>query len=213
MARARGQHDLRGEREPNFRADVEGTLPDFEHGLSRLVLGICRPLSARVSLVARLTLRRGSDAAPKGGSCSLMKRLFPVLLGALVGAIGLPVLMRMCIALAAYEFPRMVGLTPYNFALTFLPDGDGFVGATLGAWSVILWRSRRGFWVRAGSTIWAFYVAYIYAKMLVHFRDLGATWPQMLLFVAAPLWLPLVWASALFFFAILAKRRANVALS
>lgn len=145
-----------------------------------------------------------------------MKRILPVLLGALAGAIGLPILMFACAWVAHLVFPRFIELiaTSPRAVMFFLTGVSGReiipAGAILGACSVILWRGERTFWPRLGIVMCALGVSASAASALKQLhRGFAIHYPGLFL-VTFVLYLPLfIWAFALLFFAILTKRRVN----
>ncbi len=144
-----------------------------------------------------------------------MKRIVAILLGALIGAIGLPRVMWACGQLAHVLLPFFVAAPPTGRGLLFLAlpiHGRTIlvISAMLGFWSVILWRGGRSFWPRFGSAMGAAATFGFFALILkatyptsrMAFADLF--WARFALF--AP---PMLWSLALFLFAVSTRRRTS----
>ena len=141
-----------------------------------------------------------------------MKRILPVLLGALAGAIGLPIVMWICLQVCQFLLPQFF-FTPIPLNLRLIVSLSGWrmfvaAGSILGGWSVILWLGGRTFWPRFASAIcsliWvAIFVSILRREYVDYFGGLSRPFLTDVAF-CLPL---LTWACALFFFAILARRR------
>lgn len=171
-----------------------------------------------------------------------MKRFLPVLLSALVGAIGLPVMMSVFqqVALALFPQPvvppiaisRLITTTP-----PFIHSTSDLrilvVGALLGCLSTELWRNERTFWLRfrtsTGSAsvfmyfVWNVVANYRAARM-IGLASSGSPLSSKMAIIpltSTASWYlpiatfyspPILWSLSLLFFAVLAKRRPNAPL-
>ncbi len=145
-----------------------------------------------------------------------MKRLLPVLFGAVGGAIGLSVVMSLCggmaHALLPQFFPQYLNWPQHSF-VPGLSTGRGSIvlGFALGASSWVLWRGTRTIWSRLGSALCgAFTLTFFVNQLLNGLVGSGgsinpAFWSDFAFFLP-----PFIWSSALFFFAVLARRRNGV---
>jgi hypothetical protein len=151
-------------------------------------------------------------AATSRGNFLSMKRILSVLLGALAGAVVLPIAIWACATAANYEFPLLVGSIPISAgSFTSSIHGASFLvsGAVLGACNVILWASQRTFWPRFGSAIGSlgasayslWWLTQVYLDFGLHQHGGAFLWQLAFCF---PL---LLWSLALFFFAVLARRK------
>lgn len=148
-----------------------------------------------------------------------MKRILPVLLGALAGAIGLPILMFACAIITNHFFPDSIGGfdwgSPWDTISRYVGSADGQVNiltnAVLGAWSVVLLRGDRTLWSRFGSAICSL-GAFAYSLWMLRseYRNLGISDPASMRSYFLPnvaFDLPLIlWAVALFFFAVITRK-------
>ena len=149
-----------------------------------------------------------------------MKRITPVLLGALAGALGLPILMFACRAVVHPLFPLPPGTTmswePLSYdGLAFSSFGRTILlsGFALGAWSVVLWRGQRTFRSLLGSAVCS---AGAGARMIwwlaADFRNMSSFAPpvkrELLLREAAFDFPAILWALAVLFFALTARRKS-----
>ncbi len=151
---------------------------------------------------------------------SSMKRfLYLVLLGALAGATILPILMFLSDGVVHVLFPQLFGPNVFMVFVPFkgfITGRDAFIaGFVMGACSMILWRGRRTFWPRFGSAIYSV-AAIIFCiwKLTDHNRMYGSMDMMRSFILSETIFcLPLLlWSLALFFFAILTKRRPNAPL-
>lgn len=139
----------------------------------------------------------------------LMKRLFPVLVGALAGAVGLPLLMWACAGVAHLAFSQFVAQLPISSAHFLDFRRIVYSGAILGAWSAVLWLGERPLWARVASIICAASVSLVFARMLKQRYPTSLMAFPDLFWAFAAHYLPVfLWSLGLFFFAVLARRRA-----
>ncbi len=142
-----------------------------------------------------------------------MKRVpFLILLSAIAGAIGLPIMMVTCATVAHLGFPRVFGSFSMNFDV-FVMSTNGqltlITGAVLGISSVILWRGERTLWVRLQSTTCSAVVVTFCAWTLKEEHGGFGTLVPLAFWADVAFCFPLIlWALALFFFAILMRPKA-----
>ena len=137
-----------------------------------------------------------------------MKRIFPVVAGALAGAIGLPILMWACATVAHLVSPHLVGALRRP---TFTDIETCFIfGVILGVCSAVLWSGTRTIWARIICALCAVGVGALPVHALrVNYYNPNVSTPlnPYLLSLSAYFFPLLLWVLALFFFAIPARHR------